>query len=89
MIEMTLTLDALVQTGATLTVGLLQCALILAGLRQMRLASAARDRQMDNQHAENMAALETLATGMQAAVKSLETVIERTGGSGTGREGTT
>ena len=87
MIGTPLTLDALAQAGATLVVGLLRCALIVAGLRQMRLASAARDRQMDNQHAENMAALSTLAAGMQAAVKSLETVIERTGGTGRRRMG--
>ena len=48
----------------------------------MRIASAERDRQMDNQgaaatarHAENMRALEALITGMNV-------VIERTGGKG-------
>ena len=41
-------------------VGLTQCGLIWAGLRQMRTASAARDRQLDNQHAEAMTALTAL-----------------------------
>ena len=52
-------------------IGLAQCALIWAGLKQMRTASAARDRQMDAQ-------TDTLA----GLVRGLETVIERTGGSG-------
>ena len=45
--------------------------LIWAGLRQMRIASAARDKQIDAQS-------DTLA----ALVRGLETVIERTGGRG-------
>ena len=49
-------------------VGLMQCGLIWAGLKQMRRASESRDRQIDNQHRETMRALEAL--------------IERTGGSG-------
>ena len=40
--------DALVQAGATLTVGLLQSALIVWGLWRMGIASKARDRQLDN-----------------------------------------
>lgn len=53
--------DALVQAGATLTVGLLQSVLIVWGLWRMGIASKARDRQLDNQ--ERM--LETLIAGMQ------------------------
>ena len=70
------------QVSVTAGIGLLQCALIWVGLRQMRIASAERDRQLDNQesasaarHAENMRALEALITGMNV-------VIERTGGKG-------
>lgn len=57
----TVTPDALVQAGATLTVGLLQSVLIVWGLWRMGIASKARDRQLDNQ--ERM--LETLIAGMQ------------------------
>ena len=71
---------ALWQAAVTGGIGLLQCALIWVGLRQMRVASAERNRQLDYQetaatarHEENMRALEALITGMNA-------VIERTGG---------
>ena len=63
------------QLVVTAGIGLLQCALIWVGLRQMRTASTSRDRQLDYQHAENMRALEALIDGMN-------TVIERTGGKG-------
>ena len=73
---------ALWQVAVTAVIGLLQCALIWVGLRQMRIASAERNRQLDNQeaaatarHTESMRALEALITGMN-------TVIERTGGKG-------
>ena len=59
--------DALVQAGATLTVGLLQSALIVWGLWRMGIASKARDRQLDNQ--ERM--LEALIAGMQEASAGL------------------
>ena len=65
---------------AALLVGAAQCALIWVGLRQMRTSSEERNRQLDNQetaaadrHAESMRALEAL-------IKGMETVIERTGG---------
>lgn len=63
------------QLVVTAGIGLLQCALIWVGLRQMRTASTSRDRQLDYQHAENMRALEALIDGMNV-------VIERTGGKG-------
>ena len=70
------------RVAVTAGIGLLQCALIWVGLRQMRIASAERDRQLDNQevaaaarHTESMRALEALITGMNV-------VIERTGGKG-------
>lgn len=52
---------------ATVAIGGAQCALIWVGLRQMRAASKARDKQVDDQG-------NTLA----ALVRGLETVIERT-----------
>ena len=70
------------RVAVTAGIGLLQCALIWVGVGQMRIASAERDRRLDNQeaaaaarHAENMRALEGLITGMNV-------VIERTGGKG-------
>lgn len=67
------------QVVVTAATGFLQCALIWVGLRQMRVASAERNRQLDNQeaaavarHTESMRALEALITGMNV-------VIERTG----------
>ena len=72
-------------TLVVLIVGLAQCALIWIGLRQMRAASASRDRQIDNQHQEVMTVLtaqsDTLAAlvnGLASATRSLEAVIERT-----------
>ena len=65
-----LTMQALASIGGVI-VGLAQCGLIWAGLRQMRMASAARDKQVDAQS-------DTLA----ALARGLETVIERTGGRG-------
>ncbi len=58
--QATTLLSAGVQAGATLVVGLAQGVLIWAGLRQIRTASATRDRQMDYQHTETMTALTTL-----------------------------
>ena len=53
-------------------VGLMQCGLIWAGLKQMRRASESRDRQIDNQHRETMRALEALIerTGGAASLKT-------------------
>ena len=55
----------------TLTVGVVQCALIWYGLRQMSRASAARDKQ----HEETMAALDTRH---RESMRALEALIERT-----------
>ena len=71
MIEGTLSLDALVQSGTVLLVGAAHFALIWVGLRQIRTSSEERNRQLDMQ-AETLGAL----------VRGLETVIERTGGRG-------
>ena len=74
--------DAWVQAGAALLVGVAHFALIWVGLRQMRTSSEERNRQLDsqeaaaaNRHAESMRTLEAL-------IKGMETVIERTGGRG-------
>ena len=50
-------------------VGLLQCALIWGGLKQLRRTSESGDRQMDQQHRETMRALEALIkrTGSSSA----------------------
>ncbi len=53
-------------------VGLLQCALIWGGLRQIRRASDSRDRQMDAQ-----------VRKLDAQLEALSVLIERTGGRGT------
>ena len=73
------------QLVVTAGIGLLQCALIWVGLRQMRIASAERNRQLDNQeaaatarHAENMRALEAMIDGLKDVSAGLRTVIERT-----------
>jgi len=70
------------QVVVTAGIGLLQGALRWVGLRQIRIASAERNRQLDNQgaaavarHTESRRALEALITGMNV-------VIERTGGKG-------
>ena len=72
--------DAWVQAGAALLVGAAHFSLIRVGLRQMHTSSKERNRQLDNQetaaadrHAESMRALEAL-------IKGMETMIERTDG---------
>lgn len=77
----TMTPDALVQAGATLTVGLLQSVLIVWGLWQMGIASKTRDRQLDNQ--ERMlealiAGMQEVSVGLRDASTGLKIVIEHT-----------
>ena len=69
-----LTLGELLATGTTAVFGAVALSLVGYGLRQMRLASEARNRQLDAQ-AETLAAL---TDGMRAATRSLETLLERT-----------
>jgi hypothetical protein len=66
------TLAQLLQPVVTAGIGLAQCVLIWTGLRQMRAASAARDRQLDATDRKTDAQLEALSV-----------LIERTGGRGT------
>ena len=66
------TLAQLLQVVVTAGVGLAQCALIWTGLRQMRLASTARDWQLDAQDRKTASQLEALSV-----------LIERTGSKGT------
>lgn len=65
-------LSAWIQAGATLAVGLGQAVLIWLGLRQMRTASATRDRQLDNQHAATMRALEQQGVALATLSRGLE-----------------
>ncbi len=67
------------QVAATAGIGLLQCALIWVGLGQMRIASAARDRQLDNQE---VAAAARHTENMRALSAGMHVIIERTGGRG-------
>ncbi len=72
-------------------VGIAQCSLIWAGLKQMRAASESRDRQMDKQHAETMQALNDQREAQEHEsqrrhaenMRALEAIIERTGGGAT------
>ena len=57
--ETALTMQALASVGGVI-VGLLQCALIWAGLKQIRAAFEPRDRQMDAQSRALEAQSETL-----------------------------
>ena len=64
----------------TLAFGVTALTLAARGLRQMRTASAACDRQLDTQ-TESLAALARMLDERTAALmRSLETVIERTKG---------
>ena len=63
-----------------LALGVTALTLAAWGLRQMRTASAARDRQLDTR-TESLAALARMLDERTAALmRSLETVIERTKG---------
>ena len=65
--------DALVQAGAALLVGAAHFVLIWVGLKQMRTASAERNRQLDNQE-------KAAADRHRESMRALEVLIERTGG---------
>lgn len=79
-------LSAWIQAGATLLIGAAQFVLIWAGLRRMRAASEARDRQLDAQ-GDTLAALarmmdartEAITRGLEQQGAALVALVERTG----------
>lgn len=64
-----------VGVAGSIIVGLVQCALILGGLRQMRKASVARDRQVDVQTKILDDRTAALTRGLEALIRGMETTI--------------
>ena len=87
----TATLTAQYATAiAQVLIGLGQIAVVWYGINRMVSANDARalagerqERESERRHAETMAALKDQGQALQALIRGMETVIERTGGKGT------